>query len=112
MWSVIRDHFETAIEKAIRQLRPCLEALSPTGSGVRSPIRGGSAVTADDAVRKHLDQIRAHGFAVVRKCTKDAVVHLGRLMQSKFDAVFNFDANQLPRRWSRRDDIPAVSFVC
>jgi len=110
MWGVIRDYFEAALEKSLVQLKPCLEALSslPTpASGPRSPVRGGGAST-DDVIRKYLDQVRAHGFSVVRKCTKDAVVHLGRMMQSKFDAVFNFDANNLPRRWSRRDDIPSI----
>eukprot|EP00026_Physarum_polycephalum_P002348 Phypoly_transcript_02354.p2 GENE.Phypoly_transcript_02354~~Phypoly_transcript_02354.p2 ORF type:complete len:443 (+),score=83.85 Phypoly_transcript_02354:1456-2784(+) len=110
MWGVIRDYFEAALEKSLVQLKPCLEALSPSPvppSGPRSPVRGGGAST-DDVIRKYLDQVRAHGFSVVRKCTKDAVVHLGRMMQSKFDAVFNFDTNNLPRRWSRRDDIPAI----
>lgn len=64
---------------------------------------------SDEAVRKYLDTLRAHGFSVVRKCAKDASVQLGRLMQGKFDAIFNFDENQLPRRWERRDNIPAVS---
>jgi hypothetical protein len=109
MWSVVRDYFDTALEKSIVLLKPCLEALSPnlvTPAGPRSPIRG--AASSDDVIRKYLDQVRAHGFSVVRKCTKDAVVHLGRMMQSKFDAVFNFDSNNLPRRWSRKDDIPAI----
>lgn len=111
MWSLVREQYEAALEKAIAQLKPCLEALAPSLGGsssqLRSPMRGGER-TADDVVRKYLDQVRAHAFAVVRKCTKDAVVHLGRLMQTKFDGVFNFDDKKLPRKWSRRDNIPEI----
>lgn len=92
MWTAIRVALETAVHAAEVELKPRLAELS----------------IPEEQLRKHMESLRAHGPVVVRKCVRDSAQHLALMMQKRFDELFNFDENKLPRRWKRRDDIPKI----
>lgn len=92
MWIAIRNAMEGTTQAVELELKSRLSDLSLT----------------DEQLRKHLDNLRAHGPAIVRKCVRDVAQHLSLMMQKHFDDAFNFDEHKLPRRWNRRDDIPKL----
>jgi hypothetical protein len=92
MWASVRNALESAVQAGESDLKPNLIDLS----------------LSDELLRKHLDAIRTHGPVIVRKSVRDAGQHLSLMMQKRFDESFNFDEHKLPRRWSRRDDIPKL----
>jgi hypothetical protein len=93
MWPAIRKMHDVCVQNAEGELRPKLAAL---------------ALNDDEQFKRHLETLRAHGPVVVKKCVKDTAQHLSLMMEKRFDELFNFDENKLPRRWKRRDNIPSL----